>query len=90
MVYPKKNADDPVVIGYCAGCGNPIYSNEPYLEHNGEMVHIEDAGAVARIVDSEMNRTVNMSCLLLYLQEICEEDRVIKALGMQRCGERSL
>ena len=87
MRLPKATANDPVIIGYCAGCGNPIYSNEQYLTYFGDMIHAEGVGAVARIVDNEMNRTIQMSCVLLYIREICEEDKVIEALGMTRCGE---
>ena len=81
----RRDRGEPVQIGWCAGCGAPVWDNERYLCDGDEMIHAEGVGARATLCDGS-GRRVNVSCLLLYLQEVCLEEEVIGALHLRRCG----
>ena len=78
----NKNQNDPVVIGYCAACGHPIFSNEDYYTAGDDMIHAEGVGARAKIIGTETN--INVSCLLLMLQQDGMEDETAKLFGIER------
>lgn len=77
----ERNSD-PVVIGTCAACGYPIYSNEEYFVSNDEMIHAEGVGANAKIVGTETS--VPISCLFLYLQQDGMEEEAAHLFGIER------
>lgn len=85
MRLPRATANDPVEIGVCAGCGQPIYSNEDYwLTSDGEyMIHAEGVGARGKTC-GENPRSVTMSCLGLYIRDNCEEELLAKLLDIVR------
>lgn len=76
-------ANDPVEIGICAGCGNPIYSNDDYYLCGDEMIHADGVGARGKTC-GDQTENVNMSCLHLYLEETHTADEVAKALGIEK------
>lgn len=78
----RGNEEDPIEIGVCAGCGHPIYSNENHWLDGENMIHADGVGAMATIVDKPGK--VKISCLLLYMENICMEDEVAKALEIER------
>lgn len=75
-----KNANDPVVIGYCAACGHPVYSNDDYYISGDEMIHASGVGAIARTV--ETGKSIYMSCLFLHLQQELMEEETAKLFGI--------
>lgn len=80
-----KDWGEPMQIGWCAGCGAPVWDNECYFLDGDEMIHAEGVGARAAVCDGS-GRCVDVSCLLLYVQEVCLEQEVIGALRLQRYG----
>lgn len=78
----RSEAGDPVVIGTCAACGHPIYSNEDYYISNDEMIHAEGVGASAKVPG--MARWIKMSCLFLHLQQDGMEDEAAKLFGIEK------
>ncbi|MBR2131980.1 MAG: hypothetical protein IJ955_05460 [Oscillospiraceae bacterium] len=81
----RRDGGESVQIGWCAGCGAPVWDNECYLRDGDEMIHAEGVGGRATLCDGS-GRRVNVSCLLLYVQEVCLEEEVIDALRLRRCG----
>ncbi len=77
-----SESGDPHVIGTCAACGHPIYSNEDYYISCGEMIHARGVGAIAKTV--ETGKTIYMSCLFLRLQQDSMEDEAAAMFGMER------
>lgn len=78
----SSDSGDPVVIGTCAACGHPVFSNEDYYESDGEMIHAEGVGANAKIVGTETS--VPISCLFLYLQKDGMNDEAAKLFGIEK------
>ena len=78
----RNDSADPVMIGTCAACGHPIYSNEDYYLSDGEMIHARGVGAIAKTV--ETGKTIYMSCLFLHLQQDRMEDEAAKLFGIER------
>lgn len=76
------NNNDPIIIGYCEGCGHPIYSNEDYFEHDGDIVHADGVGARAKVIGSDLK--VNMSCFLLYLELTYAHEQAAELFGFER------
>lgn len=76
-------ANDPVEIGICAGCGNPIYSNDDYYFCDDEMIHAFGVGARGKTC-GDHPETVTMSCLCLYLMETRSMDEVAQAIGIEK------
>lgn len=83
MRIKRTVANDPVEIGICAGCGNPIYSNENYWLSGEDMIHADGIGARGKTV-GESKDYVTIGCLHLYLSEVFEDGEVAKALGIER------
>lgn len=81
MRIVKSKSGDPVVIGRCAACGHPIFSNEDYYISEGEMIHAKGVGAIAKVAAS--NRTVYISCLFLHLQQEQLEDEAAEMFGIE-------
>ena len=77
-----SESGDPYVIGTCAACGHPIYSNDDYYISNGEMIHARGVGAIAKTVES--GKTIYMSCLFLHLQQDNMEDEAAELFGIER------
>ena len=84
MVFKKTDSGDPIIIGTCAACGHPIYSNEDYFLSNDEMIHAEGVGAIAKTADT--GKTIYMSCLFLHLQQEHMEDETVELFGIERVG----
>ena len=82
MRVNKPDNGDPVVIGTCAACGHPIYSNEDYYLSDGEMIHAEGVGASAKVPGQA--RWIKLSCLFLHLNEESMEDEAAKLFGIER------
>ena len=79
----RNESGDPIIIGYCAACGYPIYDHEEYYEtDDGEKIHAEGVGARAKIIDT--NLSFNLSCVLLHLQREYMEDEAAKLFGFER------
>ncbi len=74
--------NDPYVIGTCAACGHPVYSNEDYYISEGEMIHAQGVGAIAKTVES--GKSIYMSCLFLHLQREQMEDEAAQLFGIER------
>ena len=83
MRLPRATANDPVEIGICDGCGQPIYSNEDYWQGDDVMIHAEGVGAIGKTC-GENPRSVTMSCLGLYIRDNCEEELLAKLLDIVR------
>ena len=76
-----ESAFDPEVIGYCAGCGGEIYSDEAYYKDGEEMIHA--TGRIVGVKDGD--RTVGVwTCLFAYLQLNALQDEAAALLGMER------
>lgn len=76
-----KRQKEPVEIGFCAGCGDAIWSDEPYLvDDTGNMVHADGHFC---FVDTLAGRK-KIPCAALYFSEICLWDEAINAMGLER------
>ena len=78
----REYSNDPYEIGICAGCGHPIYSNDNYWLDGDEMIHADGVGAMATVIDKP--GTITISCLMLYLENICMQDEVAEAMGIEK------
>lgn len=79
----KAKISDPVEIGFCAGCGDTIWSDEEYLvDDAGNMVHADGHFC---FVDT-LNGKRKIPCAALYFTEICLWDEAVKAMGLERKG----
>ena len=78
----KPVENDPVEIGVCAGCGQPIYSNEDHWLDGVNMIHAEGAGARVKVIGTELWK--NVSCLFLYLNEEMLDNEVAEAMKIER------
>ena len=78
----RSENGDPHVIGTCAACGHPIFSNEDYFISDDEMIHARGVGAIAKTVES--GKTIYMSCLFLHLQQNNMEHEAAKLFGIEQ------
>ena len=74
---------DPYPIGFCAGCGTEIMSDEPYYLDGDNMIH-----ATGKIAYVKKDNIIigHWTCLMQYIEENGLQDTVAAALGMERKG----
>lgn len=77
---------EPQVIGWCAGCGSEVYSDQEYFQDGDQIVHA--TGFITKI--TTINGQVPVSCLMSYLSECCLENEVAQLLGMERRKDGNL
>lgn len=81
MMYHRTHDDEPHVIGYCAGCGGEIVSDEPYYQDGDNMIHA--SGKIA-YVKADNKIIGNWTCLFAYMQENAMQDEAASLFGMER------
>lgn len=83
MRVVRAESDDPVVVGYCTACDQPIFSNEDYyIDQYGAMIHAKGVGATAKIAGSDTS--IYISCLHLYLQQEHPEYETAEIFGLEK------
>ena len=75
--YPDQ---EPTIIGWCAGCGTEIYSDQEYFLDGETMIHA--TGHIFRAKHD--NQFYPYTCLMNYLNESGLFDEAALALGMER------
>lgn len=72
---------DPIEIGFCAGCGDTIWSDEDYFTDDaGNMIHASGHFCTVETVSGRKR----IPCAALYFSEVCIWDEAVKAMGLER------
>lgn len=62
--YHDENYSDPVPVGICPICGDPVFPGDKCIDVDGELIH---ADGIYRVYKDRNGKSISMSCAMAYI-----------------------
>lgn len=79
-----ENYPDPVPVGVCPMCGEPIYAGDECLDTDDGLVHLSDICMTYK--QEGGNKRLNVTCALAYVLDTASTFDICDCLGIPRKG----
>lgn len=78
--YHDENYKDPVPVGICPICGEPVFPGDKCIEADGELIH---ADGIYKVYKDRYGKAISMSCTMAFIWDLCGQTDFEEMLGLE-------